>query len=557
MPCCMVSGQPVVMTDDSPATDSLVTCLAPRLSNAAISVHRVSVRRKTLEEKSDNHSVSGEVCASQICSQCATPAQQDAMVDLLMQATLAEVMASDPETRLITLPCGHTFTVETLDGCVGMSEWYDQDQTGHWVRIREPKKGFIKRPMCPTCRGPVTARRYNRINKRALIDIQEQHAIEDISVQVASLRQAVSAVDSDQLSLEVQQATSKLSVGKTVNEADPRLKNAFFADPSETRCMNPVIFVDEVEGWFGMTQHIAEAWRSVNKTPFKLYKQLAQLVNTEKLPHVQAYEAAISAVYHEEMQLAASSNIDRDPRDAALLSARRRVGAPFPQGEARFKIEALLESIKLRLKLVPTAKAFSDGIRPSISESAFCGMSKSGQRGVINRDVIADNFVRMAWAILQSCQRDVRVALNLCNTAQARRLELAAIVLALQVNFDDTRFAIQGVLATHSQMSTDERQNIANMCLQQQDNAALAIFHSFYRVEVIIQGNQSILDWAKSVILPTINATLQEWQDFALTITRGTFSSPVSADEKMAIVQAVINAGYGVGGRFYQVGAMA
>lgn len=474
-----------------------------------------------------------------------------------MQATLAEVMESEPETHFITLPCRHMFTVETLDGCTGMGEWYDQDETGKWVRIREPKKGFIKRPMCPTCRGPINARRYNRINKRALIDIQEQHAIEDISVQVATLRQAVSAITSDQLTHGVTQVTPRLSFGKNVFEADPRrLRNALNCHPAETRCFSPNMFFDEVGRWFGLPHQIVEAWRRVNDMPSKVYKQLAQLVNTERLPHVQAYEAAITSIYHEEMELASTTRIDRDPRDAALLSVKRRVGAPFPQGEARFKIEALLETIKLRLKLVPTAKAFGDSIRPSISHGVYQGLSKAGQRDIVNRDITADNFVRLTWTILQSCQRDVRVALNLCNIAQARRLKLTALVLGLQVDFDDKRFAVGSMLASRSQMTVADREGIAEVCLRHRQAAADFVLQGYYRIEESVRGNQAILDWARSTILPTIDATLQEWHDFATTIVRGTFYAPVSAEERMAIVQAVVAASYGVGGRFYQVSVL-
>ena len=134
------------------------------------------------------------------------------------------------------------------------------------------------------------------------------------------------------------------------------------------------------------------------------------------------------------MDLAASSRTARDPSISALLNAKRRVGARFPQGEARFKIEALLDSVKLRLKLVPTAKNFSSYFRPTISEAAFHSLSDKEKNDVSKKDVTADNFMRLTWAILSSCRSDILVGLNLCQRAEARRrLELTAIVLSLQV----------------------------------------------------------------------------------------------------------------------------
>lgn len=439
--------------------DSLVMSLVPDTSNAVILVHQVSlsIASKLISACSEN-------CAQQICPTCATPAQKDAVVDFYEYKSLADIMTTEPETRLITLPCKHIFTIDSLDGSVGMSNWYDQDQTGEWVGIKEPKRGFVKRPMCPTCRGPVTARRYNRITKRALIDIQEQHSIEDISLQIASLRQAVSAVNAENLVIAADRQVTKLSVGKKVTMADSRLGSAFYTHPSEIHCFDPTMFFESVGEWFGLSPNIAGAWRRAVEHPFKVYHKLARMVNNERLPHVQAYESAISKIYHEEMDLAASSRIARDPSAAALLSAKRRVGAPFPQGEARFKIEALLDSIKLRLKLVPTAKRFSLFFRPTISVSAFGVMSKPQRVEVINKDNVANHFARLTWAILSSCRRDVLVALNLCDTAETRRLELTAVVLSLQVDFDFERFGAESYLGRAGGPTQADRADIAQTC---------------------------------------------------------------------------------------------
>lgn len=70
--------------------------------------------------------------------------------------------------------------------------------------------------------------------------------------------------------------------------------------------------------------------------------------------------------------------------------------------------------------------------------------------------------------------------------------------------------------------------------------------------------NVQTLAWAKDTILPVMNQILHEWSEFIIvTVMGGTFYAPVSAEEKMSIVQAVVQASYGVGGRFYQVSAVS
>lgn len=314
------------------------------------------------------------------------------------------------------------------------------------------------------------------------------------------------------------------------------------------------MFYEGVEHWFGLNKNIASAWGQAVDGPFKLYPKLARMVNTERLPHILAYESAITKIYHEEMRLASFSRIGRDPSAAALLSAKRRVGAPFPQGEARFKIEALLDSIKLRPKLIPTAKKFSSFFRPTITSVAFEALTRSGKTDVCNRDVTADNFMRMTWAILSSCRRDILIALNLCHNAEARRLEFTALVLSLQVDFDFHRFGAESYISQIGGLTQGVFESLAHDCRQIREGSANQAFNSYYRIESIMVNNIQTLNWAKDTILPVMNQILQEWSDFiALTVLGGTFYAPVSAEEKMMIVQAVVQANYGVGGRFYQV----
>ena len=107
-------------------------------------------------------SVCGEDCTLQKCPLCVSEPDRDTVVDLVMHRTMADV---DPDTEsvddmLITIPkCGHVFTVETLDGIVLITEYYDRDALGIWCGLRTPPAGFLKPPTCPTCRAAITCPR--------------------------------------------------------------------------------------------------------------------------------------------------------------------------------------------------------------------------------------------------------------------------------------------------------------------------------------------------------------------------------------------------------------
>ncbi|KAJ3021022.1 hypothetical protein HKX48_009341 [Thoreauomyces humboldtii] len=86
---------------------------------------------------------------------------------------LTDLESSDPdESPLITLPCQHSLTIETLDGIMEFSSYYEQDAAGHWIAPLPIRNGTLKNiPACPHCRNPISGiRRYGRVLNHAFLD---------------------------------------------------------------------------------------------------------------------------------------------------------------------------------------------------------------------------------------------------------------------------------------------------------------------------------------------------------------------------------------------------
>ncbi|PYH49757.1 uncharacterized protein BP01DRAFT_331171 [Aspergillus saccharolyticus JOP 1030-1] len=116
----------------------------------------------------------GEPCPpSRFCQICAPPEVLQQQVDLLELKTYSEV---DIDTSpLLFLPCNHFYTIASLDGLLGLNEYFDIDpatnnilgpKPSHWEMMPESAlKG------CPECRRPLRdINRYSRILKKALLD---------------------------------------------------------------------------------------------------------------------------------------------------------------------------------------------------------------------------------------------------------------------------------------------------------------------------------------------------------------------------------------------------
>jgi len=118
-------------------------------------------------------SVCGADCPStEYCQICGSDTIKSIRADLIMLTTYGEVDLL--ESPCVFLPCGHIFTVESLDGVMAMADYYDIDaMTGMPTAIKgnssDPSSEEMKN--CPDCRGSLRLLpRYGRVVRRALLD---------------------------------------------------------------------------------------------------------------------------------------------------------------------------------------------------------------------------------------------------------------------------------------------------------------------------------------------------------------------------------------------------
>ena len=117
-------------------------------------------------------SACGEICPeSKYCQQCANDPVKEMMVDYIMGTTYAETNLD--ENPCIVPSCGHILTVESMDGMMGMSDYYDTSLDGTFTSLKSMSVPFSETKVknCGTCRRPLRdINRYSRIVRRAWID---------------------------------------------------------------------------------------------------------------------------------------------------------------------------------------------------------------------------------------------------------------------------------------------------------------------------------------------------------------------------------------------------
>ena len=119
-------------------------------------------------------SVCGELCPSaRYCQECAHESVKELEVDYIMQSTYAEI---DLDVNPVVVPpCGHLLTIESMDGHMQMSAFFELSPTNpiDVVDLKNASKPFEAGDLkgCPLCRKPLRSiNRYGRIVRRAFVD---------------------------------------------------------------------------------------------------------------------------------------------------------------------------------------------------------------------------------------------------------------------------------------------------------------------------------------------------------------------------------------------------
>ena len=245
------------------------------------------------------NTVCGEDCSIQVCPICAPDNVKWDVVDLILYRTMADV---DPgmeslDDMLITIPqCQHAFTVETLDGHVGITNYYAQDAAGAWTGLRAPPAGFLKPPTCPTCRAPITCPRYGRIYKRADLDILENNVASHMSLSLTAIISRLDGISKPDLDAKLRSdaISPNLGTAKPTPDAKNSRHKMRLAILHESRKIpTSVSSIDPAEPLHGAPSHEARAWRSIVRDLLSAYRDAVVLASTRS-SHTHAWQAAFA-----------------------------------------------------------------------------------------------------------------------------------------------------------------------------------------------------------------------------------------------------------------------
>ncbi|KAF5380595.1 hypothetical protein D9615_004618 [Tricholomella constricta] len=471
----------------------------------------------------------------QICPRCASPELKAKDVDMILGRTLGEIAADEDtlDELLITLPkCGHVFTVETLDGICGMSDYYTQcEADGTWRDLKAPvtqtETGERKKPpVCPTCRSAVTSPRYGRVYKSADLDILERNVISRMSGQLDAFRGMMNRISKAKIeSALVTQAPTivleSVSAAGSVHKICGRGRKSLLSNKTEipvpADALNP-----GNEALFIVSPPVAVTWNKAVKPLIQLYERALKVAGMRSA-HVKAWEAAWSCLCEQEMERALGdpARAPRNPNQYAMQMARMKVGQPQPRADKRFLVEAFWTTIQIRLIL---------------SDLAYAWL-----KAVNNKKNYTPQQSQM-WAIfalflLDGCQRDAGIALNIATASETRRQMTKTLLLIMRIDLEHFRFHFRMDEESGNLRILEQRTKVADKAL----DGATKVKRDIRR---IVAEHCSVLsndarDWIVDNFTETADLILQEWEKLERSVRSATFYEAVSLDEKMDIVKAL------------------
>ncbi|KAJ7647110.1 hypothetical protein FB45DRAFT_821739 [Roridomyces roridus] len=488
---------------------------------------------QTLECGHKCPSVCGEDCSIQVCPMCASNNVKQDIVDLVMYRKLEDVQpaAGTLDELLITLPkCGHVFTVETLDGHCGMTDFYTRDESADkWLGLRSPDlAGETKpAPVCPTCRSGITSPRYGRVFKSAALDILEKNVISNMTQNLNKLQGLMAGIDKERVNGILKDQSGRINI-PTADPSNKKQRQARIK--ARRKVLNTSLdlpvpldsLVPSNKQLHFVSPAVANAWQQATRHLTTMYAEALKVAKTRSA-HTKAWEAAFSTLHEQEMNAAAENpaQAPRQPKEYAVRMAKMKVGQPKPQADKRFVVEAFWATLQLRFVLGDLARTWmEDLVKKQSSTFSTDERQKWGSFG---------------FFVLDSCLRDADRAYAIAEESGSRRQMTVSVLLIMRAQLDRFRFNLDMVRA--SGMFQAEQPKLLSTIEK-------AIETADGRVAETVRDHGSVLrndrqTWIPENFSNTAFVIIEEWRKLEKSVRLDTFYEPVSLDERMSVVRAL------------------
>ncbi|KAF8730672.1 P-loop containing nucleoside triphosphate hydrolase protein, partial [Rhizoctonia solani] len=453
------------------------------------------------------------------------------------------------DSMTITLPCGHVFTVETLDGITSLGDFYEKDGDGKWVKSITPDDtGEIRtRPVCPSCRGNIDSRRYGRVCKNSNLAILQHNTASSLSRRLATVEAKIATVREriDKSVIDAIKSCKPEGPDQTITTEARRemVDKRDITLAREHERPTPAEVIEEIDKFHGFAENYAKSWKGGIKVAIESYR-VARQITCERDPAVQAYEASLSQLYREELDrfgVDLSLGAPRDVEQQALRVARAKIGQLPPRASLRFVVEAFWITVDILMQLGVAVSKASDEVR--IRD---------------NTGTEHHQWEQLAEFILDRAAKDAETAYKLANNSESWNKAIKCQVFVLQTHYELAAHQCRVAIGKGALSDSNVKAELVDMCRQgiKHIKGLQTSIPQEYSSRWGPRERQNKLAWANTNFVQPSNVILESWETLKRSAKGGTWYQEVTNAERSAIMRAMMQ---GAGhdrlwhtGHFYQ-----
>ncbi len=473
-------------------------------------------------------SLCGEDCNIQICPECASENQRQQVVEFIENKTLSEVWENKKlPPRLMTLTCGHTFAVNTLDRSTKLDLCYDKCSEGWKARDGHVS---VEVPTCPLCRSPIRVPRYTRIRKLAYqntLDHKEARyvlsGLKQLYTQLQSLGDLETTIPDHANPLYLTGNSSEKVLDVAIRREDVAIRQGdILRSASGTRPIPRRFFLHpKLVSDHGLCDPDAGAWVETVDPLLKLYHEAERLGN-RRSGSCQIYERAVE---HASRAGRTKTSTSRSPvsRGVEQITSRnaQELTGPRPPRENSGRIRSILLTVEIRLKIAQLAQAWLSTLRDWRNLS----------------DSYKELWERFIVFIYDTCLADTALAITFAESSQLQRQKIQCQVAMSRLEVQRFRFTTQNQLRpwVSDEVRADQEEKARSIWTERQvqlDTAAQQYRNAFQSLH---PDDEEFL-WSQ--FYEPISSLENEWEAIWSSILSGSVFSEVKGEEKRDIRRA-------------------
>lgn len=466
-------------------------------------------------------SLCGEDCNIQICPECARENQRQQVVEFFENTTLSKIWENKKSPpRLITLTCGHTFTVNTLDRSTNLDLCYDQCSEGWTARDEHVS---VEVPTCPLCRSPILVPRYTRIRKLAYqntLDHKEARyvlsGLKQLYTQLQSLGDLETTIPEHANPLHLTGSSSEKVVDVAARQEDI-LRSASGTRPIPQRFFLRQKLVSD----YGLCDPDAGAWVETVNPLLKLYHE-AEKLGTRRSGSCKIYERAVEHASRAGRTRTSTGGppVSRGVEQITSRNAQELTG-PRPSPENSGRIRSILLTVEIRIRIAQLAQAWLSTLRDWRNLS----------------DSYKELWVLFIVFIYDTCLADTALAITFAEISQLQRQKIQCQVAMSRLEVQRFRVTAQNQLrpGVSDEVRADQEEEAQSIWRERRDQLDTALKQYRNTFQTSHPDDEEFLS---SQFYEPISSLQNEWEAIRASILSGSVFSEVKGEEKRDIRRA-------------------